>query len=89
MRSPSYTVKNGFPGRPYGATKSLMDGPFPPDIADDPVWQAVLRAAPEDETPEEAAMVARAKALGGAVPSTHVAAELERRGHEECAAAGK
>lgn len=66
-----------------------MDRPLPPEIANDPVWQAICRAASEDETPEEAAMVARSKAFGGAVPSAQVTAEIERRGQEECAAAGK
>lgn len=66
-----------------------MDRPLPSDLADDPVWQAILRAPSDDETPEEAAMVARAKALGGAVPAAHVTAEIEGRGHDECAPAGK
>lgn len=66
-----------------------MKRPYPADLADDPVWQAILRAPSEDETPEEAAMVARAKALGGTVAGAEVTAELERRQHDECAAAGK
>lgn len=59
----------------------------PPDLADDPVWQAILRAPSEDETPEEAAMVASTKARGGAVSGADVSAELEWRRTEECAAA--
>ena len=66
-----------------------MSCPLPPDLADDPVWQAILRAPSEDETPEEAAMVARAKALGGAVPGASVTAELDLRRNDECAPAGK
>jgi hypothetical protein len=66
-----------------------MDRPLPSDLADDPVWQAILRAPSEDETPEEAAMVARAKALGGAISGADVTAEIERRGQDECVAAGK
>lgn len=34
-------------------------------------------------------MVARAKALGGAIPGVQVTAEIERRGQDECALAGK
>ena len=34
-------------------------------------------------------MVAKAKALGGAVPGAKVTAEIERRRQEECAVAGK
>ncbi|HSN97917.1 MAG TPA: hypothetical protein VLS89_06450 [Candidatus Nanopelagicales bacterium] len=50
-----------------------------PDLADDPVWQAILRAPSEDETPEEALMVERAKALGGSVPAAKVTAGLSVR----------
>ena len=66
-----------------------MSRPLPPELGEDPVWQAILRAPSEDETPEEAAMVARAKALGGAVPGASVTAELDRRRNDECAPAGK
>lgn len=51
--------------------------PVPSDLADDPVWQAILRAPSEDETPEEAAIVAKAKVRGGAVPGPEVSADLE------------
>jgi len=34
-------------------------------------------------------MVARAKALGGAVPGTSVTAEIDLRRNDECAPAGK
>lgn len=40
-------------------------------------------------TPEEAAMVARTKALGGAVPGASVTAELDLRRKDERAPAGK
>jgi hypothetical protein len=56
-----------------------MSRPSPPDLAEDLLWQAILRARSEDEAPEEAAMVARAIALGGAVPGASVTADLDRR----------
>jgi hypothetical protein len=59
---------------------------MPPDLDDDPVWQALLRAPSVEETPEERAIVERAMALGGFVPAAEVSAEIERRRlEEECA----
>ena len=65
------------PSRKSCASVLFMWQPVPSDLADDPVWQAILRAPSEDETPEEAAIVAKAKVRGGAVPGPEVSADLE------------